>query len=32
MSYTAPASPAGLKRAVLVQVGKGGQIVAAARL
>jgi hypothetical protein len=32
MSYTAPASPAGLKRAVLVQAGKGGQIVAAARI
>ncbi len=32
VSYTAPESPAGLKRAVLVQVGKGGPIVAATRL
>ena len=31
-SYTAPAAPAGLKRAVLVQAGAGGPIVAAARL
>jgi hypothetical protein len=32
VSYTAPATPAGLKRAVLVQSGTGGPIVAAARL
>lgn len=31
-SYTAPATPAGLKRAVLVQAGAGGAIVAAVRL
>ncbi len=32
VSYTAPATPAGLKRAVLVQAGTGGPIVAAVRL
>ena len=32
VSYTAPATPAGLKRAVLVQAGNGGPIIAAARL
>ncbi len=32
MSFTAPATPAGLKRAVLVQAGAGGPIVAAVRL
>lgn len=31
-SFTAPATPAGLKRAVLVQAGSGGEIVAAVRL
>ena len=31
-SFTAPATPAGLKRAVLVQAGSGGVIVAAVRL
>lgn len=31
-SFTAPATPAGLKRAVLVQTGSGGPIVAATRL
>ncbi len=31
-SFTAPATPAGLKRAVLVQSGNGGPILAAARL
>jgi hypothetical protein len=31
-SFAAPATPAGLKRAVLVQAGNGGPIVAAARL
>lgn len=32
MSYATPTTPAGLKRAVLVQTGSGGPIVAAARL
>lgn len=32
VSYTAPATPAGLQRAVLVQAGAGGPIVAATRL
>lgn len=31
-NYTAPATPAGLKRAVLVQAGSGGPIVAAVKL